>query len=302
MTKKRKTAYLALIVNTIIWGAAFPIIKPSYEYFSPFEFLLLRYIFAAPLILPIYWSQKPKITKKIKAKIPTIVLLEFIGVPILLSLVYIALEKTSAIEASLIGITSPIFTTIMAIVILKERETKRELKGLFIALFGTLILTLSPLLKTGLNFSGNIVGNSLMMLQNIIWAVYLIIIKRYYKSVPKIFIATISMWVGLVFFGAWIYLTGSLPHFIANINTTTLTGGAYMGILGSVVALTCYLWGQDKIEASEASLFTYLQAIVVIPVAYLLLHELPSPIELVGALIIAFGVYIAEMRPTRHKR
>jgi len=295
VSKKRRLAYLALLGNTLIWGAAFPIIKPALAFHSPYEFLFLRYAIAAPLILPILVHAKVKFTLPIKKKILPIIALEVIGVPLLLSLVYTALDHTTALSASLIGLTSPLFTIIAGVLFLKERETTKELKGLFIALIGTLILTLSPVFKSALP-TGDLVGNSLMFLYNILWALYLILAKKLYSGVPKILVSTISMWIGLFFFGGLVVISGGLPHFFLSLNPSTLIAGGYMGILGSIIALTLYLYGQDKIEASEASLFTYLQAVVAIPTAYLLLHELPSPWQIVGALTICLGVYIGESK------
>jgi len=70
----------------------------------------------------------------------------------------------------------------------------------------------------------------------------------------------------------------------------------YMGIFGSILGLTLYLIGQDKIEASEASLFTYLQPIFSVPTAILLLSESVSILNIVAIIIIITGVYLAEKR------
>lgn len=67
-----------------------------------------------------------------------------------------------------------------------------------------------------------------------------------------------------------------------------------MAIPGSILGLTLYLYGQDKIEASEASLFTYLQPAFAIPASILLLSESISLLELLATGIIITGVIIAE--------
>jgi len=56
------------------------------------------------------------------------------------------------------------------------------------------------------------------------------------------------------------------------------------------------------IEASEASLFTYLQGVVAIPVAWLFLAEIPTWPMIIAIFIISFGVYLAEYRPKRYNR
>ena len=61
-------------------------------------------------------------------------------------------------------------------------------------------------------------------------------------------------------------------------------------------AFALYLFAASKIEVSEANLFTYLNGVVAIPTAYLLLGEIPTFATLIGILIIAYGVYRAEIK------
>ncbi|HBD01893.1 TPA: EamA family transporter, partial [Candidatus Collierbacteria bacterium] len=53
---------------------------------------------------------------------------------------------------------------------------------------------------------------------------------------------------------------------------------------------------QDKIEASEASVFTYLQGVVAIPASFLLLGEKPSWLVALAILVISYGVLRAEQK------
>lgn len=73
-------------------------------------------------------------------------------------------------------------------------------------------------------------------------------------------------------------------------------GIAYMAILSGIIAYISYQYALQKIEASEASVFYYLQPLFAIPVAVIFLQESLSLVFFVGALIIAAGVYLAEKR------
>jgi drug/metabolite transporter (DMT)-like permease len=54
--------------------------------------------------------------------------------------------------------------------------------------------------------------------------------------------------------------------------------------------------GERTIEVSEAALFTYLTPLFSIPIAIVWLNEKITPIFIVGAIIIATGVIIAEVK------
>ena len=299
MNNKRKKAFIALGLNVIIWGAAAPLVKWALPFTTPYRWLFYRYLIAAPLTFPIiiYYLIK---SKKLIKKIFTIILLELIGTTVVLTILYEGLSRTSAIDASLISTSGPIFVIVGGIIFLKEKEEKREWIGLFVALFGSIIISIEPLfLKSNIAGDSSFIGNSLIFLQNIVWAIYLIIIKKVYKDIPKIFIGAISFSVGLVSFYVLSLITSDVPLLFDLLVPQVTISVVYMGILGSIVGLTLYLYGHDLIEASEAVLFTYLQPIITIPIAYMLLGDKLTIYSFIGILFIAFGVYLAEIRTRR---
>ena len=120
MTRSRKLAYLALIGNVIIWGAALPIVKPALTVITPYYFLQLRYFIAAIFLVPLLffiWPEKNAV-KSLKLIIP----LEILQVLVSLTFLYQGLEYTPALTASLIGSTAPIFVTLGGVFWLKEKR------------------------------------------------------------------------------------------------------------------------------------------------------------------------------------
>ena len=298
MTARTK-AYLALLTTAIIWGAAFPIIKPSLSVISPYQFLYFRYLIAAPLTLPVLVYFLYKLKPKLKT-ILKITLLELFGAPLALSILYLGLSKTTALEASLIGATSPILVTLGGILFLKEKEEKLEWIGLSLAFLGSLILVLEPI------FSGqkltsyfSLTGNLLIFLYNLMITAYYLTIKRVYAKLPKFFVTSLSYLVSLIAFTLFLPLINQSRSISLLTIPSVIQASAYMAIFGSIIALTARIYGQNLIEASEASLFTYLQGVVVIPVAYLLLNETPNLTMIIAMLIISLGVILGEYRPKK---
>ena len=72
-----------------------------------------------------------------------------------------------------------------------------------------------------------------------------------------------------------------------------------MVIFSSVLAYFAFESGLRLIEASETTLFAYLQPIFAAPVAVFWLGERISPPFLLGAGIIAIGVFLSEYRSGR---
>jgi len=298
LKKSRLLAYLALLGNTVIWGLALPIVKKGFqEGLTPSTFLVGRFflaiIFSLPLVIYLEVKHK-KIRKHFTLKnIIKIIPLEILGTFIALWLLYQGLNKTSAIESSLISITWPVLVILGGILFFREKEEKHELKGLILAVIGTLILVGEPLIRNH-GFTGTLTGNLYVLGQNLAIAAYYLLAKKHYAGINKWLVTHISFWVGLISFTLLSLFTGQPLIWTAGLWPTTAV--VYMGIFGSILGLTLYLSGQDKIEASEASLFTYLQPIFSIPMAIILLSESVHITEVIAIVIIIFGVYLAEKR------
>lgn len=297
----RAKAYLALIITAILWGSALPIVKSVFKFINPFQFLYLRYLLASILILPALTYCLKRFHPHFK-DILKIVALEMIQVIALICL-YLGLEKTSAIEASLLGSTDPIFITLGGIIFLKEHQQKKEWRGLIISFFGTIFLLLEPYLSNhNYQLKLSLIGNLLMFAYLVTIAAYYLLAKIHYRHYSKIMVTTISYPTFLFTF----YCLNRIYGFSLNLNLlnqpTVLLTTVYMAVFGSIIAFTLYLIGQNLIEASEAAMFTYLHIPFSLLFAFILLQEIISWPQLIGIAIIAFGVYLAESRRKRYNR
>lgn len=296
--KRRRKAYFYLLVNTICWGAALVVVKPALEFTTPFRFLLYRYLIAGLFFsFPYLYLNRNKLKK---IKLTKIILIELLGTVFSLSILFSGLALTSAIEASLIGTTGPVFITLAGIILLRERQERWEWLGLILSLIGSLLIVATH------NEFGNQIslsGNLLVLGFNVTNALYFILAKKHYRALSKSMVGAVSFLVGIFGFlviNLFIF-QGNLFQLITLITQDWIHlevqfASIYMAIFGSVIGLITYIKGQDKIEASEASLFTYLQPLIYIPLGVLVLKEAVYTQQILGLLIVFLGVLIAEKR------
>lgn len=306
---QRRLAYFWLITNVIVWGAALVVSKPALEVATPFRFLLYRYVLASLLSIPVLIRYLPN-TKKLAPALPKIAALELLGTTVALSFLYAGLARTSAIEASLIVTTIPVFVTLGGVFILKEKEEKHELIGLILALLGTGLLVLWPVLNhtsAAVKSQTSTLGNLITFGHNLSISAYYLWAKVAYRKLPKFFVTTVSFWIGMISFaGLAIIEAGSLTQFWHSVaadwqSPAVVWASFYMALFGSIIGLTAYIKGQDLIEASEASVFQYLQPLVALPLGILWLGEVVSTWQLLAIGIILAGVFLSE-RPTSRKK
>ncbi len=306
MDQKRKKAYLALLTTAIIWGLAPPIIKYTLRFTSPLSFLFYRFLIVSlilliPLVIKLV-KQKPNLNLCLQYLV-----LGFIGTPLTLLLLFFGMQKTSAISASLISIFTPILVILGGVVFLKEKVTRQERLGISLIFLGALFSVIEPLFKNGLQFNQNLVGNLLILGGSLSWTSFSLLRRKFGERLDSFILSASSFVLGviLVFPLFWLerlatndYLLSIFqpPEPLFLLSFPAIWGIFYMAILGSVIAYFTYIYGFSRIEASEATLFTYLEPIFAIPAAVVFLKEIPSLLFLIGAGLIVTGVIISQVR------
>lgn len=296
MTTKRKLAYLALTINALVWGSAFPIIKPALDIITPTQYLYFRFLLAGIIAIPIflyfYIKIRPKISYLIK-----VLLIELLGTALPLYILYEGLARTSALEASLIGSIGPIFIVLGGIYFLNEKQSGREWRGLSISLLGSIILIGEPLINGHTLSGSSLTGNLYVLGYTLLYTIYVLIAKNFYKSKPPLYFGSLTYLGTALIYGLILSYQQALPPLSLLASSSSLLFPVlYMAIPGGILAFALYLYAASKIEVSEANLFTYLQGVVAIPAAFFILGEYPSLITLFAISLIAYGVYLAEIR------
>lgn len=305
MSKNRLIAYGMLLAVSIIWGIAAPVIKFTLDSFPPLIFLTYRFFLTSLILLPVFalTNHGTILAPFTRRKTWMLILVGLLGSSINLGFLFWGLNYTSSIAGSLLSATSPVFVVLAGAFFLKEIVSNQEKLGLLIAFLGSIVITLSPAITEK---SGNILGNLLIMIANFTWVAYVILAKRQLQNkVSPLFLTTTSFFIGFVTLLP-ITLVGigsiaDLVSFVADKPITSHLGVWYMALVSGALAYWLYQEGQRRIEASEATIFSYLSPIFAAPLALFWLGETITTPFLFGAIIIAGGVVIAEYKKRKSK-
>lgn len=289
--------FLALLAASIIWGAAGPIIKFTLGGIAALPFLSYRFglssliaLFSTPwggLKIP----ANPKI-------IATTVLYGLITSTITLGLLFLGLEKTTVLDATLISVVGPLMIVAAGAVFLKERVTRGEKIGISIALGGTVIGVLEPLLtqEAGAAALG---GNLLIVAYLLSNTSSAVLAKRLVRQgVAPLALTNFSFIIGFLTITPLALLISKQPlaEVIANLAFPFHLGVIYMALLSGSLAYTLWARAQRTVDIGEAALFSYLYPIFSAPLAVFWLGETVTTPFVLGALVTAVGVFIAERR------
>lgn len=316
MAPSRFKAYIVLLITAIIWGIASPVIKHTLQFIKPFPFLFWRFLITSLVFLPIFVIYKKRKSIKLSfRKIIKLSILGFLGTTLSLGLLFAGYQYTTAIDGSLIYSLAPLIVVVGGAIFLREEITKMEKIGTAIAFLGSIIIVIQPVLEGNIFAFKNTYGNLLVMASAISWAIYCLLVRKFEfkEKTDPLILTAIGFFAGLItitplFFYERLALIDYLksaylpvqPLFY--LNPVALPGILYMSLLSSVVAYFTYNLGYSLIEASEATIFDYLKPVFAAPVAILWLGEKITSAFLLGAGIIALGVFLTEYKPARKSR
>lgn len=302
MNPSRLKAYFYLLIVVVIWGIAPAVIKFALGELPPFLFLAYRFFITTIILLPIFLKMKGE---NISLKnLPLIILISLLGSTVNLGLLFYGSNLTTSLDSSLISATSPILIILGGIIFLNERVTKREKIGILITFLGTLIITFQSLFEFGTPVPHSILGNMILLLSNIVFAIYLILAKKgLQKNIQPFALTFIMFAVGFITtlpLAIWESHGKSIIPQVLNLSLSAHLSVVFMAIFSGAIAYWLYQKAQKTIETSEASLFNYLSPIVTAPISILWLHEKLTSAYIVGLIVIALGVFLAEIKKRQY--
>src|SRR4030042_1849977 len=160
MNPQRLRAYIILIIVAIIWGAAGPVIKYTLSGIDPLPFLIYRFAIASIFSIGFFSFKisKGKKFKRLRANFSLAVIYGLLAAPLALGILFLALDKTTVLDMTLIGVFGPMLTITGSALFFHDHITKKEKFGIAIVLFGVILNAFAPIFKSasGLRFSGNL--------------------------------------------------------------------------------------------------------------------------------------------------
>lgn len=296
----RLTAYLMLLVVSIIWGVAGPVIKFTLGDFPPLIFLTYRFALSSIVALVAFGLRRPRLPKRTGETL-SVFIYGFLTSTVTLGLLFLGFDKTTALTGTLLSAAGPIFVAIGGVLFLHEHVTKRERLGLSIAFAGTVVTILEPMINGNGRAVSSIEGNLLVvasLLVGVVLAVQSKFLLRNHTSPSAL--THISFLIGFLTITPIALYYHNLIEIITTIARAPVSahlGVWFMAFLSGSLAYTLWHKGQKAIEISEVSIFSYLYPIWATPLSIFWLGETITPGFIAGAMIIALGVAIAE-----HKR
>ncbi len=294
MAKKHSTtptlATIALVTAYVLWGINTPFIKIGVQNIPVSVFITIKMFGAALLIAPFAIKTWTKLSLKTYLVLITSAL---IWVSVGNLAFYSGLKDAPSINAALIELLGPLLLFGFSVQYLKESFSAKTFFGIIVALSGALIVIGQPLINGDASSPTNI-GNLFFILAVLCHVLGTIIVKPQLEKVG----ASQATFIHLLY--------GAIPIAIYSIteldgwSINELGSQSILAILYGIVAVTLanflLVYGLKRKKAQEIGPFFYIQPIVTFIVAAFILKEYPTPIFIIGTLLVFLGIYLAEAK------
>lgn len=283
-----KALFLA-IMTVFIWGSSFAAISASLQGgYSAGHLVLFRFIIASVIFFII--AICPGVTFRLPKKedILKILFLGLIGISVYHICVTFGQLTISAGTAGMLIGAAPIFTTIMAVIVLKERLGTVGWLGLGFGFIGILLIALG----TGDSPFNISLGAFLVILAAIATAIFFVFQKPLLLQYTPIELTAYFTWAGTLPF---LFFAPGLLQDVQNATLEANLSAIYIGIFPTAVAYLTWAFALSLSNASAVSSSLYAEPVVAIFVTWIWLHELPTPLSIVGGIIAISSVMLVNM-------
>lgn len=282
------------LFTALIWGSTFAANSFSlHGGYSAGHLILFRFIIASIIFALIAFIPKMKFRLPEKRDIWKIALLGWVGISgYHICATFGQLTISAGTAGMLIG-SGPIFTTIFAILILKERLSKVGWVGLAFGFVGISLIALG----SGNTTFGIAPGVFLTIFAAIATSIFFVYQKPLFKKYTAIELTAYFTWTGTIPF--LIFAPGLFETIQSSSIEVNLTA-MYIGIFPTAVAYLTWAIALSQANASSISSVLYLEPVIAIIVAWIWLNELPASLSIIGGLIAISSVLIVNFYGKRN--
>ncbi|MBL0388052.1 DMT family transporter [Tumebacillus sp. ITR2] len=274
-----------LLFTSFLWGGNFVVSKFLVGHASSMTLTFLRFLVAVLCLFPlVYWRER-KLLPPRKAILP-LVLMGLTGVVLFYLFMFWALERTTATNVGLLSTLNPVSIALFSYLLLRERLHWLQGLSMLLSLCGVLVVLSGGDLGRLLHMKFN-AGDLWMLAAVTMWGLYSVFGKWAMRHVSPMMS---TLYSGL--FGLLMLLPFNVGNFtIHEPNAVFWWSLLYSGLLSTVAAMVLWNIGVQKLGGTAAGMFLNFNPVFTAVLAYLLLGERLSWMQLIGCLLVILGVY-----------
>ena len=292
--KKMAGAYIGLSLMTLIIGFSFIFVKVALRHATPIDLLAHRFTTATIGLLLFYILIRKKRPAIDRRSLPPLLLPSLFYPLLLFSFQTIGLKFTTASEAGILSALTPVFTVILALLFLKEKNNLLQNLSIILSVAGVVYI----MYRNGFSMISRdtLKGNLFILLSVLSIAIYYILGRKANRQFNSMDITLFMSFTACVIFNlismAIHARSGTMSLYFAPFKTPGfLWSILYLGILSTF--LTSFLGNNAlaSIPASQVAIFNNLSPVISVFGGVLFLHETLHIWHIIGGVMVLAGIF-----------
>jgi drug/metabolite transporter (DMT)-like permease len=286
-------AHFAAIGANIIFAANYTVVKTvTPSIIKPFGLNVLRVLVSVTLFWSLYLMKPSKPGFKTK-DLRLFIICAATGVVINQLLFIKGLSLTTSIHASLLSLGTPIFITIIAVWLLRERLTLNKIGGLLLAVAGGALLILTK--ESQGNGSDILLGDVLVLVNSVSYGFFLVLVRPLMDAYSPIHVLRWAFTIGTL-----MIMPFGLKQFTeadwSGINTHQWVALGFITIVATFLAYIFNVYSIRTIGPSVTGTYIYTQPVFAAIIAVIATGESITTIKIISALLIFAGVFVVNLK------
>lgn len=290
----RWKAITAGSLAVLFWGASFVWIKAALRELDPLALLTLRFAIGTGVVWVLAWRSSAALAIR-RSEVVPLAALGLLGVTAHQVLQTTGIRLASASAASWMSALAPALIVLLAWPMLGERIGARQAAGLMAAFAGAGLVSGASGLPSATG--GSAWGALLVLGSAVLWALYSILGKALSARHSPMVMTAWGMTIGWLPMGAAFLAVQGWQN-LAGISAPTWLMVALLGVASTGLAYGLYFYALGSAEAALAAALQYLEPLVTMALAAVLLRESPTAGMFLGGALILVGVWIVDRMHT----
>ncbi|SOB57910.1 Permease of the drug/metabolite transporter (DMT) superfamily [Pseudodesulfovibrio profundus] len=279
---------LYALCATVLWAGAFIIARLAVGEISPMTLGATRWGMALLILSTFMLPTVKKEWPIAKTFLPQIIAAALFGVAAYSPLSYFAAQTTSAINLSLISVTTPIFIVIIAAG-MGQKQSINTWAGCIVALLGSFYLVSGGNIDKilGMQFAA---GDILMLAAAVGFAIYSLILKKTPEGLSGGTIMYLMSFFAVLMLIPCVIWESTQPSMVFNMNGIVLLSITFSAICSSIIAWWTWNIGLKKAGPELCGMIYYSLPLWGGVFAYIFLGEQMTSVHYISGALIIGGI------------
>jgi len=283
---------LGALLAIVLWGVSFVATKAVLAELTPTTLIFSRAGLGSLFLCGILALRGQPVLPPRDALGP-LALMGFVGVAFHQLLQAYALRLTSAVSTGwLIGLI-PVWSALLAAVLLRERFGARKIAGLVVGFAGAVLVVTRGHLGAGLLALPSTRGDLLVLASTLNWALYTVLGHATLRRLGATRATAGAMLLGWLMLAPVFLASGGWSDY-ARLSLAGWGAVLFLGIGASGLGYLFWYGALERVETSRVAALLYLEPLVTLAAAVILLGEPVGLVTVVGGLTVMGGVLLVQ--------